>query len=141
MPRIETGENPATGLSGLESQKALKVQKIDEQASAAILAGFDYEVEGQLLHFSYDAFDQQNFSDAANNALAALMAGQPLELEWNSYDASGALVSLTLDASRFLALYQQGACTHKVMQMSIARQRKTALAAPETDTPQKVDAI
>jgi hypothetical protein len=129
MPRIEIGENPKTGLGGLANLKALKVQQIDADAGAAILAGFDYEIDGQSLHFSYDAFDQQNFADAANNALAALMAGQEFAVQWNSYAGDGALVSLELDARQFLSLYQQGACTHKVTQMGIARQRKTAVAA------------
>jgi hypothetical protein len=138
MPRIETGENPQTGLGGLANLKALKVRRIDAETSAAILAGFDYEVAGQSLHFSYDAFDQQNFADAANNALAALMAGQPFTVAWNAYDSAGALNSLELDAGQFLALYQQGACTHKVTQMGIARLRKTALA--EAATAKDVDA-
>lgn len=141
MPRVENGQNPATGLGGLDNVKALKIREIDQQTSAAILAGFDYEVDGRLLHFSYDGFDQQNFSDAANNAIAALMAGQPFIIEWNSYDASGALVELNLEAAQFLELYQHGACTHKVTQMAIARQRKVAVNAPATDTPEKVAAI
>ncbi len=141
MPRIETGENPATGLSGLDNLKALKVKQIDEETSTAILAGFTYEHGGKSLHFSYDAFDQQNFSDAANNALAALMAGQALVVAWNSYDEAGALVPLELDAASFLALYQQGACTHKLTQMAIARERKTAVFNPATDTAEKVAAI
>lgn len=141
MPKIETGENPATGLSGLDNLKALKVKRIDEETSTAILAGFSYEHGGKPLHFSYDAFDQQNFSDAANNALAALMAGQIFVVEWNSYDEAGALVPLELDAASFLTLYQQGACTHKLTQMAIARERKTALLNPSTDTAEKVAAI
>lgn len=141
MPRIETGENPMTGLSGLDNLKAVKVKLIDEETSAAILAGFTYEHNGKPLHFSYDAFDQQNFSDAANNALAALMAGQSVAVEWNSYDEAGTLVLLELDAASFLTLYQQGACTHKLTKMAIARSRKTALFNPATDTAEKVAAI
>jgi hypothetical protein len=139
MPRIESGENPATGLGGLANLKALKIKQIDAETSAAILAGFEYEIGGQSLHFSYDAFDQQNFADAANNALAALMAGQDFSVRWNGYDSAGALVSLELDAGQFLALYQQGGCTHKVTQMNIARQRKNAVA--EAVTAQAVAAI
>jgi hypothetical protein len=139
MPRVETGENPQTGLGGLANLKALKIKQIDAETSAAILAGFDYEIAGQSLHFSYDSFDQQNFADAANNALAALMAGQEFSVQWNSYDSAGALVSLDLDAGQFLDLYQQGACTHKVTQMGIARQRKTAVA--EAATAQEVAAV
>ena len=141
MPRIENGENPATGLGGLANVKAQKIKAIDEETSAAILAGFEYEIDGARLRFSYDAFDQQNFSDAANNALAASMAGEPFVVEWNSYDGAGALVALELSAAQFLALYQQGACTHKLTQMAIARQRKTAVNDPGTDTPEKVAAI
>ncbi|CAK7028251.1 MAG: hypothetical protein DELT_02669 [Desulfovibrio sp.] len=141
MPRVENGQNPATGLGGLDNVKALKILEIDEQTSAAILGGFDYEIDGRLLHFSYDSFDQQNFSDGANNSIAALMAGQPFALEWNSYDESGALVELELSAAQFLELYQQGACTHKVTKMAQARQRKLAVNDPATDTPEKVAEI
>jgi hypothetical protein len=139
MPRLETGENPETGLGGLPSAKALKIRQIDAEAGAAILAGFDYTVNGQSLHFSYDAFDQQNFADAANNALAALVAGQSFAVRWNSYDSTGVLVSLDLDAGQFLALYQQGACAHKVARMDHARQRKAAVA--EAATAQEIATI
>ena len=141
MPRIETGQNPATGLGGLENIKAQKIHAIDEATSAAILAGFDFEIEGKTLHFSYDAFDQQNFSDAANNALAAMVASSPVTFEWNSYDTAGSFVKVELNAAQFLNLYQQGACTHKLTQMAIARQRKTAVNDPATDTAEKVEAI
>lgn len=141
MPRIETGENPTTGLGGLESLKALKAMQIDQETSAAILAGFAYEVNGGRLHFSYDVFDQQNFSDAANNALAALMAKRAAIITWNGYDETRTPVRLELPAADFLALYQEGACAHKLAQMAEARRRKALLADPATDTPQKVEAV
>ncbi len=69
MPKEARGINEKTGLSGAEHQKAEQRAAIDAQTSAAILAGFSYEVEGEALHFSYDSFDQQNFSDTANACL------------------------------------------------------------------------
>ena len=47
---------PALTLNELKEEK--KAQ-IDAEASAAILAGFDYTVDGVTYHFSYDAFDQR----------------------------------------------------------------------------------
>ena len=57
--------------NSLENVKARKLAAIDAETSAAILAGFECEATPpdtgtpELLHFSYDEFDQQNFADAA----------------------------------------------------------------------------
>ena len=48
-----------------------KIADIDHKTSALIRDGFDYEIEGETLHFSYDMFDQQNFADTANACLLA----------------------------------------------------------------------
>ena len=45
----------------LEELKAAKKARIDAETSAAILAGFDYAVDGVNYHFSYALDDQQNF--------------------------------------------------------------------------------
>ncbi len=39
-----------------------KIADIDHKTSALIRDGFDYEIEGETLHFSYDMFDQQGIS-------------------------------------------------------------------------------
>lgn len=128
MPREEHGMNEATGLSGAEHVKAVAFAAIDAETSAAILAGFDFEVAGETLHFSYDSFDQQNFSDTANACLMlkAGAAGLPESVTWNAYRA-GELVRLTLTADEFLALYAGGALAHKAARMAEGGARKAAL--------------
>lgn len=93
MPKEARGINEKTGLSGAEHQKAEQRAAIDAQTSAAILAGFSYEVEGEALHFSYDSFDQQNFSDTANACLMYKSGakGLPESVTWNAYKADGEL--------------------------------------------------
>ena len=107
---------------------------IDAATSEAIVAGFEYAVDGALYHFSYDTFDQQNFADTANVALLAQMGGQglPESVAWNAYknwqDGKGELVRLTFTAESFLALYTGGAVAHKAARMAEGGARKAALA-------------
>lgn len=111
-----------------------KLSAIDADTSAAIIAGFEYAVDGVSYHFSYDAFDQQNFADTANVALLAQMGGKglPESVAWNAYknlqDGQGELVRLTFTAESFLALYTAGAVAHKAARMAEGGARKTALA-------------
>lgn len=129
MPKSEHGMNEATGLSGAEHVKAVARAAIDAETSAAILAGFDFTVAGVTLHFSYDSFDQQNFSDTANACLMlkAGAVGLPESVDWNAYRADGELVRLTLTADEFLALYAGGALAHKAVCMAEGGARKAAL--------------
>lgn len=119
----------------LEEAKAAKIQQIDAETSAAILAGFDYEVNGALYHFSYDVFDQQNFSDTANMCQLAL-AGTPdlpASVTWNAYTVPGGkLVQQVFDAASFLGLYTAGAMLHKAAKMAAGGERKAKVAAAET---------
>ena len=111
-----------------------KLSVIDAETSAAILAGFEYVVEGVPYHFSYDAFDQQNFADTANVALLAHMGGTglPESVNWNAYknwqNGTGELVRLTFTAATFLSLYTGGAVAHKAARMAEGGARKAALA-------------
>lgn len=114
-----------------EQLHAQKIAQIDAETSAAILAGFDYPVNGQTLHFNYDAFDQQNFADTANACLLAKsgVAGLPTSVTWNAYKTgTGELVRLTLTAEQFLALYTGGALAHKAACMEAGGAKKAALA-------------
>lgn len=131
MPRTEYGLNETTGLSGAESRKAQARAAIDAETSAAILAGFDFEVAGETLHFSYDSFDQQNFSDTANACLMlkAGTVGLPESVDWNAYRPDGELVRLTLTADQFLGLYAGGALAHKAARMAEGGVKKAALEA------------
>ena len=107
---------------------------IDAETSAAIIAGFEYAVDGVSYHFSYDAFDQQNFADTANVALLAQMGGKglPESVAWNAYknwkDGQGELVRLNFTAESFLALYTGGAVAHKAARMAEGGALKAALA-------------
>ena len=75
----------------LEEAKAAKRAQIDAETSAAIISGFDYEIDGTPYHFSYDAFDQQNFVDTASMCQLALAGtpGLPESVTWNSYTVPG----------------------------------------------------
>lgn len=131
MPRTEIGQHEISGLSGAEHDKAAARAAIDAETSAAILEGFDYEVDGETLHFSYDAFDQQNFSDTANACLMLKSGAQglPESVTWNAYRADGELVRLVLTADAFLALYAGGALAHKAACMAEGGTKKAALEA------------
>ena len=125
----------------LEELKADKVIQIDSETSAAILAGFEYTIDGTSYHFSYDIFDQQNFSDTANMCQLALAGtpGLPSSVVWNSYLLDGTLVQQTFDAQSFLALYTAGAMQHKATQMTIGGQRKAKVWAAQTK--EEIEAI
>ena len=103
--------------------------ELDHKTSALIRDGFDYEIEGETLHFSYDMFDQQNFADTANACLLAKsgVPGLPQSVTWNAYKADGSLVRLELDADQFLALYTAGALAHKASCMEAGGKEKAAV--------------
>lgn len=135
----------------LEQVKADKLLVIDAETSAAILAGFQCEAtppdtgQPELLHFSYDEFDQQNFADAAvSMQLAATSGGAiPTATPWNAYrghtaDSKGELVILELTASSFLPIYA-AALQHKAAKMAEGGRRKAAVAAART--VEEVEAI
>lgn len=130
MPKIELGINRQTGLSGAANEQALARQAIDSETSARILAGFDYEVNGESLHFSYDAFDQQNFADTGTACIMQKTGaeGLPQTVTWNAYKSNGELVRLELSADEFLALYAGGALAHKARCMAEGGAKKAALA-------------
>jgi len=150
---IETNDNIVRGLDGklyFDGDPAIdipvpktqeeEIARIDAETSASIIAGFDYQIDGQTLHFSYDANDQQNFADTANVATLAQMGvqGLPDSITWNGWEierdadgreASRTLRRIELTMTDFLGLYTQGALTHKATQMEIGSQRKAALYA------------
>lgn len=148
MPRTEIGQHEISGLSGAEHDKAAARAAIDAETSAAILEGFDYEIDPgtgtpETLHFSYDAFDQQNFSDTANACLMlkAGAHGLPESVTWNAYRADGELVRLVLTADAFLALYAGGALAHKAACMAEGGTKKAALETEgrhENSYPQRL---
>lgn len=130
--------------NSLENVKARKLAAIDAETSAAIMAGFECEAtppdtgQPELLHFSYDEFDQQNFSDAALSMQLAAAAGGaiPTATPWNAYrnhteDSKGELVILNLTAETFLPIYA-AALNHKATKMAIGGQRKAAVTAAQS---------
>ncbi|WP_458400033.1 DUF4376 domain-containing protein [Mailhella sp.] len=136
-----TEERPHVPSAG--EVKTAALARIDAATSKAILAGFEYEVETgegkEVLHFSYQHDDQQNFSDTANGALLAMQGVEsvPTSVKWNGWrnhnaKSKGELVRLVLDVQTFLALYTGGALVHKAVQMEIGGQRKAAVEAAET---------
>ena len=137
-PEMVTEERPF--VPTLEDIKQNKKSLIDAETSAAILAGFNYAVDGVTYHFSYALDDQQNFSDTANVCLMKQsgMPGLPDSVTWNAYTPDGELARLTFDAPGFLALYAGGAMKHKNETMQRGGERKAAVEA--ATTPEEVEA-
>lgn len=106
-----------------------KIAAIDSKTSSLIRDGFDYEIDGQKLHFSYDLYDQQNFADTANACILTKtgVPGLPTSVVWNGYKEDGTLVRVELDADQFLALYTAGALAHKAGCMEAGGREKAAL--------------
>ena len=119
---------------------------IDSITSQAILSGFDYEINGEVLHFSYDQFDQTNFNQTANIATLSLsgVEGLPQEITWNAYrnytkETGGELVRITLSSTQFIDLYVNGASKHKATQKEIGGQRKAQIKL--CYTKEEIDAL
>lgn len=142
---------PEENAERLLQRKEQKVAQIDAETSAAILAGFECEATPpdtgvpELLHFSYDEFDQQNFADAALSMQLATASdgGIPTTTPWNAYrnhtaDSKGELVILNLTAETFLPIYA-AALNHKATKMAEGGQRKAAVATAQT--VEEVEAI
>lgn len=112
-----------------QAELEAKIADIDRKTSALIREGFDYEVNGETYHFSYDMFDQQNFADTANACLMVKsgLPGLPRSVTWNAYRADGTLVRLELTADEFLALYAGGALAHKAACMEHGGAKKAEL--------------
>lgn len=126
---IELAETPDPEPDPEEARR-LKLAEIDTETQQAIFGGFDYEIGGELLHFSYDSFDQQNFADTANACLMkqAGAEGLPDAITWNAYrHGSGELVRLELMAGEFLELYARGALNHKAACMAAGGAKKAEL--------------
>lgn len=113
----------------LSNAKEAIANQINSYVSEKIYAGFDYEIGGKNLHFSYEAVDQQNFADTANAVILSQSAGAslPSSVTWNGYDSNGELVQLELDAQGFIALYSQGALAHKAACMAESGAMKAAV--------------
>ena len=151
LPLYTDSNNPQHVEPTLEEVKARKVATIDAETSSAIMAGFECEATPpdtgtpELLHFSYDSFDQQNFADAAVSMQLATASdgGIPTTTPWNAYrnhtaDSKGDLVILQLTAKTFRPIYA-AALNHKATKMAEGGQRKAAVVAAQT--MEEVEAI
>ena len=123
--------------------KSAKIDEINNETSAAILYGFDYIVNEQILHISYDRDDQQNFSDMAE-VIGLVRLGLPIPLdstiEWNGWKiikgsggsiVSKQLVKIPLTHDEFLQLYLT-ALAFKNEQMAEGTRRKKAVNNAKT---------
>lgn len=128
-------ENPEYPNNTLDELKQNKIIQIDKETSDAIFNGFDYVIDDQKYHFSYDVLDQQNFADTANMCQLALSGaeGLPSTVMWNSYLEDGTLVQQEFDAESFLKLYTSGAMVHKASKMEIGGQRKLKVAEAQSE--------
>lgn len=143
-PLYRDSNNPQHVEPTLDEVKSSKLSAIDAETSSAIMAGFECETTPpdtgtpEMLHFSYDSFDQQNFADAAVSMQLATASdgGIPTTTPWNAYrnhtaDSKGDLVILQLTAETFLPIYA-AALNHKATKMAEGGQRKAAVAAAQT---------
>lgn len=113
---------------------------IDSSTQSSILAGFEYTINNEYLHFSYQYEDQQNFSDTFNAiAMKKLMGvdNLPDTIGWNGWrnhtnTNKGELVRLNLDVDSFLELYTKGALAHKSYHMTIHGERKKAIESAQS---------
>ena len=129
------GYTVGSELLSLEELKQNKINQIDKETSDSILAGFNYTINDQEYHFSYDLLDQQNFADTANMCQLALsgVEGLPSTVTWNSYLEDGTLVQQEFDVQNFLKLYTAGAMIHKATKMEIGGQRKIKVAEAQSE--------
>ena len=140
-PLFTNIENPEYPNITLDELKQNKIIQIDKETSDSIFAGFNYKINNQEYHFSYDALDQQNFADTANMCQLAISGaeGLPTSVTWNSYLLDGTLVQQVFDAQSFLNLYTRGAMVHKATKMAVGGQRKAQVA--EAQSKEELDAI
>lgn len=83
---------------------AQKIASINRNTKDLIVAGFDYEIDGQSYHFGYDETDQANFTKGALSATIALTQGDDsFRQSWRGWIADEPY-TLSLTASGFLAL-------------------------------------
>lgn len=92
---------------------------VNDYCSQLIFAGFGYEVNGEDYYFSYDIFDQQNFSDASIRALA----GDNV-IEIVAKDSGGFPAVASFTSQEFMDLHKYAVNEHRNVFLKIAAQRK-----------------
>lgn len=129
----------------LETLKIQSKGRVDQDTSEKIMGGFDYVMDiGQgeeTLHFSYDKFDQGNFTDSATVILYMSHPVNdpqtlPTEVSWNAYrnykpETGGELVVLKLNQQKFLPIYN-AALNHKTKFLAEGGRKKAQIEAATT---------
>lgn len=129
-------------LQNLKTEAKTKVNNLTFQN---IVAGFDYTFntgkKDEILHFSYDKFDQGNFTDSATVVLHTSHPVNdpttlPTEVSWNAYrnytpETGGELIVLKLTQQTFLPIYA-AALNHKTTKLAEGTQRKALIEASTT---------
>ena len=113
---------------------------IDKITNSLIISGFDYNINNETLHFSYQSDDQQNFSDTFNAIAMKLMMGVqdiPETVDWNGWrnhtnEYKGELVVLPLNPELFIELYMKGALQHKSVCLELGKYRKQLIETAQT---------
>lgn len=136
----EAAERPPT----LEEARAAKLARIAVETESAIIAGFDYTVEGRTYHFSYDIVDQGNFTKTALSAALAHMGGDAAwRQSWRGWqpDPNGQIVPhiLSFDAPAFLALATYAGKEHQERCMAAGWLRQEAAAAAQS--PEELEGV
>ena len=107
-------------MSDLDNIKERAINAINEDTSKSINSGFEYEIKGDLLHFSYDVYDQINYADVCN----VLESIPNTEITWHGYTLDGNRVELVFNNKDFLDLYYHGALISKSNKIQQGNRRK-----------------
>lgn len=100
---------------------------VKEEASQRIFFGFDYELDGESWFFTYDLFDQQNFSENA------ILAGSGETVSVFARDCGGYLAELQMEPEKYLELYKYAVQEHKQAIMRESLQRKEQIRNAESE--------
>lgn len=132
----------------LEELRGRKNAQINDETSDAITGGFSFTFNSELLQFSYDECDQQNFADTANSVLLNSLNKQEacFPILWKGWRKSaeaqeqgkGEYVQLELSGEQFIELYKE-ALAHKTRLLALASQRK--IAVKNAQSKEELDAI
>ena len=79
--RIVDGKLVKDISKALNKNKTRLIKQLNQECSERIMAGFEYEVEGEKYRFSFDANAQTNFL----STLMLMQMGALQEIEWTCY--------------------------------------------------------
>ena len=107
----------------IDDVKKDAIEKIDNDTSQKILSGFSYEIDSEIFHFSYDMYDQQNFSDYAN----MILSGNNISSIYVNAYKDSEVTQFEFENDQFMDLYINGALKHKMQTIEDGKTRKAEI--------------